>query len=47
MSVLLVLTIVNRTVTTLETVEGSTVAVILATHWILMDTSAMVIQQYE
>ena len=45
MSALLVLTFVNKTVTTLKTVKGKgmTAAVILVTHWTPMDTPAMVI----
>ena len=43
MNALLLLTIVSKTVTTLETVEGIAAAVILATHWTLMDTRAMVL----
>ena len=43
MNALLVPTTVNKTVTTLETVEGLTAAVILVTHWTPMDTPAMVI----
>ena len=36
MNALLVLTTVNKTVTTLQTVEGSIAAVILVTHWTLI-----------
>ena len=36
MNALLVLTIVSKTVTTLETVEGIAAAVTLVTHWTLM-----------
>ena len=42
MSVLLALTTVLKTVTTLETVEGSHAPVTLDTPWTLMDTPALV-----
>ena len=42
MSVLLALTTVLKTVTIMETVEGSLVPVTLDTHWTLMDALALV-----
>ena len=46
MNALLVLTTVNKTVTTLQTVEGSIAAVTLVTHWTLILVMVCVIVTY-